>query len=225
MSRQAPSTLVVGGVPRVDLLPPEVRARYRSRSLRRRLGALVVAVAAVTGGGIALATVLSISADAALAAEQQRTQDLLAQQLEFVEVTQLKSESVAIEQARMVGASTEILWPQYLAAVRATMPEGTALAVLGVQSSSPIASIEQPSVPLQQPRVASIRLGVTAPDLATVAAWIAALPGLTGYADATLGSIEPSDAGVLANVTVNITAEAFANRFAPTPDDTEAGDE
>ena len=190
-----------------------MQARYRSRALRRGLGALVVVVAVVTGGGIALATVLSITADAALAAEQARTQDLLAQQLEFVEVTQLKNESVAIEQARLVGASTEVLWPAYLAAVRSTLPAGTAITVLGVRSSSPISIIDQPTVPLQQPRVASIQLGVSAPDLATVGTWIAALPGLTGYADATLNNIEPADGGVIANVTVNITAEAFANRF------------
>lgn len=227
MSRPAPAALQVGGPPRVDLLPPEVRARYRSRSLRRGLVGLVIAVAVLTGGGVGLATLLSITADVALAAEQQKTQELLAQQLEFVEVTQLKNESIAVEQARLVGASTEIMWPQYLNAVRATLPPGTGLAVLGVQSSSPIAVIEQSSVPLQQPRVASIKLGVTTPDLATVGAWIAALPGLTGYADATLNSIEPGAAGgFLANVTVNITAEAFANRFLPEqPEDAESSDE
>lgn len=214
MSRQTPAGLVVGGIPRVDLLPPEVRARYRSRSLRRGLAGLVVAVAVLTGGGIAGATFLSFSAAGALAAEQARTQDLLNQQLEYVEVTQLKNESVAVEQARLVGSSTEIMWPEYLAAVKATMPPGTGLDVLGVQASSPIATIEQSSIPLQKPRVASIKLGVSAPDLATVANWIAALPGLTGYADATLNSIEPNPGGgVVANVTVNITAEAFANRF------------
>jgi hypothetical protein len=217
MSRPAPSALVIGGTPRVDLLPPEVRAKYRSGSMRRGLGALVVVMAIATGGGIALATLLSVASSAALAAEQQTTQDLLAQQLEFVEVTQLKNESVAIEQARVVGGSTEILWPAYLAAVKATMPAGTDPKVIGVQSSSPIATIDQPTVPLQQPRVASIKLSLSAPDFATVAAWIAALPGLTGYADATLTSIEPGEGGVgvLANVTVNITAEAFANRFLP----------
>jgi hypothetical protein len=214
MSRQAPSPLVVGGTPRVDLLPPEVRARYRSRAMRRGLAALVVAVAVLTAGGIAGATFLSFTAANALAAEQQTTQDLLAQQLEYIEVTQLKNESVAVEQARLVGASTEIMWPEYLAAVRATMPPGTDLKVLGVQASSPIAAIEQSSIPLQQPRVATIKLGVSAPDLATVANWVAALPSLTGYADATLNSIEPGEPGsVVANVTVNITAEAFANRF------------
>ncbi len=100
MSRQAPAALVVGGTPRVDLAAARgARAVPQPLACGAGSQALVVGVAVVTGGAIALTTVLSMSADAALAAEQQKTQDLLAQQLEFVEVTQLKNESIAVEQA------------------------------------------------------------------------------------------------------------------------------
>jgi hypothetical protein len=62
---------------------------------------------------------------------------------------------------------------------------------------------------------------VSAPDLATVSAWIGKLPTLPGYADAKLNSIEPGGAGVIANVTMNVTDAAFANRFAPVPEGAE----
>lgn len=207
--------LVVGGIPRIDLLPPEVHQRIRARKVRRGLGMLVVAVVVAVGGGTAAAMLNAAASEAALDEAQARTQELLAQQVEFMEVTQLANTKAAIEQALLVGSSTEILWPEYLAAVNATLPPGTAISSLTVTGSSPIALVPQPSLPLQVPRVATVQLSVAAPDLATVSAWISRLPELPGFADATLASIEPAEAGVRANVTLNITHEAFANRYAP----------
>ena len=187
--------LVVGGIPRIDLLPPEVRARLRSRGLRRGLGLLVVAVVVATGAGTALAVLNATVSAGALAAEQQRTQDLLAQQVEFVEVTQLANAKASIEQAQLVGSSTEILWPAYVDAISATLPPGTTIGTLTVTASSPITLVAQPALPLQVARVATVQLTVDAPDLATVSLWISLLPSLPGFADATLTSIERTEAG------------------------------
>lgn len=214
--------LVVGGIPRIDLLPPEVRARLRSRTLRRGLGLLVVVVVAATAAGTALAVLNAGASAGALAAEQARTQDLLAQQVEFVEVTQLANAKAGIEQARLVGSSTEILWPAYVEAINATLPAGSVVGTLTVTASSPITLVAQPALPLQLPRVATVQLTVNAPDLATVSAWISRLPGLPGFADATLTSIEPGEAGVKANVTINVTDAAFANRFIEVPEGEDA---
>ena len=205
--------LVVVGIPRIDLLPQEVHARLRSRTLRRGLGVLVVAVVVAAGAGSALAVFNAAASAGALAAEQARTQDLLAQQVEFVEVTQLANAKAGIEQARLVGSSTEILWPAYVEAIRATLPPGADLGELTVTASSPITLVAQPALPLQLPRVATVQLTVTAPDLATISAWISRLPGLPGFADATLTSIERTDTNVKANVIINVTEAAYANRF------------
>ena len=214
--------LVVGGIPRIDLLPPEVRARLRSRTLRRGLGVLVVAVVLATGAGTALAVLNAAASAGALTAEQERSQQLLAQQLEFVEVTKLANAKAGIEQAQLVGASTEILWPAYIDAIRATLPPGAAIGTLTVTASSPITLVAQPALPLQLPRVATVQLTVDAADLATVSAWIAQLPALPGFADATLTSIERTEAGVKANVTINVTDAAFANRFVELPAEDDA---
>lgn len=214
--------LVVGGIPRIDLLPPEVHARLRSRTLRRGLGVLVVAVVVATGAGSALAVFSAAASAATLAAEQARTQELLAQQVEFVEVTQLANAKASIEEARLVGSSTEILWPAYVEAIRATLPPGSDLRTITVTASSPITLVAQPALPLQVPRVATVQLTVTAPDLATVSAWISQLPGLPGFADATLTTIERTDAIVTVNVTMNVTEAAFANRFVDDPEGDDA---
>ena len=214
--------LVVGGIPRIDLLPPEVRARLRSRSLRRGLGVLVVAVVVATGAGSALAVLNAAASAGALSAEQARSQELLAQQVEFVEVTQLANAKAGIEQAQLLGSSTEILWPAYVEAIRATLPPGCDFGMLTVTASSPIALVAQPALPLQVARVATVQLTVTAPDLATVSAWIAQLPGLPGFADATLTTIERTEATVKANVIINVTEAAYANRFLEVPEDPDA---
>lgn len=220
MSRREASTagLVVGGIPRIDLLPPEVRQRIRARSVRRALGILVIGVVAVTGAGTALAVVNATLSAGALVAEQARGQQLLAEQLEFVEVTQLANAKAGIEQALLVGSSTEILWPAYMEAVSATLPAGTTIVSITVTGSSPIALVPQPALPLQLPRVATLELKVSAADLATVSTWLGTLPGLPGYADAKLNSTEPGGSGVLASVTMNVTDAAFANRFAEVPE-------
>jgi hypothetical protein len=214
--------LVVGGIPRIDLLPPEVRARLRSRALRRGLGVLVVAVVVATAAGSALAVLNAATSAGALAAEQARTQTLLAQQVEFVEVTQLANAKAGIEQAQLVGSSTEILWPAYIDAINATLPAGSKIGTLTVTASSPITLVPQPALPLQVPRVATVQLTVDAPDLATVSAWISRLPDLPGFADATLTSIERLETGVKATVTINVTDAAFANRFVEAPEGTES---
>ena len=137
-------------------------------------------------------------------------------------MTKLANAKTGIEQALLVGSSTEILWPAYMEAVGATLPPGTAISTLTVTGSSPIALVAQPALPLQVPRVATVVISVNAPDLATVSAWISRLPDLPGFADATLNSITPGEGGVLANVTLNITVAAFANRFVEAPDNVDA---
>jgi Tfp pilus assembly protein PilN len=193
-----------------------VHARQKSRSQRRGLLAVVAVVALITIGGIVLATVHAQTSQARLAQEQIRTQELLDQQLEYLEVTTLSREAETIVEARVIGASTEILWRDYMQAVSATVPEGSTITVLSVRSSSPMELMLPPTAPLQEPRVATLTLSLRSSDLSTVSAWIGTLPSLTGFADATLTTVQPSDAGVIANVTVNVNAEAFANRFVET---------
>jgi Tfp pilus assembly protein PilN len=206
-------TIVVGGPARIDLLPPEVHNRQRNRATRRRMLFLVAVVAVATAGGVAFSVFQAASAQARLSQEQDRSQALLAQQLEFQEVTSLTREVSAINDAREIGASTEILWQDYIQAVSATVPEGAAITILSVKSSSPITGVPQPMVPLQAPRVATLGITLAAPDLPTVSSWMAKLPELPGFADATLSTIAQADSGFVASITLNVGVDAFANRF------------
>ncbi|MET1019149.1 MAG: hypothetical protein ABWX62_04115, partial [Microterricola sp.] len=80
---QGRDTLVIGGIPSVDLMPPEVRAQKAGKILRGRLGLGVALIAVVTIAGVAFASFTAINAGVAHAAAQATTVGLLAQQNQY----------------------------------------------------------------------------------------------------------------------------------------------
>jgi Tfp pilus assembly protein PilN len=207
--------LEIGGEPRVDLLPPEVRAQRRASSTRRALGwgilATVLVVALVTGGAMAL----SIGAQASLVTAQAETGTLLAQQARYLGVRQVQDQVALATAAQKVGVSTEIDWKTYLESVQATLPANVAISTVTIDSATPMALYVQPTVPLQGARVATVSFSATSPTLPQVPAWLLALAKLKGFTDATPGSVtlDPSTNIYTANITMHINEDAFDKRF------------
>lgn len=218
MSRTSASEeLIIGGEPRVDLLPPVVKARQRGKALRRGLGLGVVGVIVLVGAGAGLASWQAAVSQAELADAQQRTTELLAEQTKYVEVRQVQDDVDMSIAARQVGASTEIDWKAYLRELRAVLPSNVTIDTVNVSSSSPLVLFEAPSAPLLAPRIGVIDLKLTSPELPTVPEWLEAMKELPGYADSTPGSITLSGAGGYAvDLTLHINEGAFSNRFADT---------
>lgn len=209
--------LELGGLPRVNLLPPEVTLAAKARALHRVLSLLVVAVMVLVGTGYGLAQVNATSAQHRLDAANQRTAQLLAQQKKYVEVRKVTSESALVSAARQVGASMEINWQSYLADVQASLPSGTTIVSFTATNGSPLVAFEQPTAPLQGERIAQLSFLATANALPDVGAWLNALAGLKGFVDAAPGSVTRDDAGVYkAQVVMHINQKAFANRFPST---------
>ena len=187
MSR-ASEPLVFGAPPRVDLLPPEVRARIRGRSTRRLLTIVVVGVLLICVGSVVGAEFTAREAQATLAAEQQRTQNILAEQAKYSKVRTVKSEITLVQAAQRVGTATEIDWKKYIIDLGKTLPTGVSVSTVTVDSGSVTQAYEQPTVPLQGPRVATVTLAATSSTLAAVPEWLDALPQLPGYVDAMPGA-------------------------------------
>ncbi|GAA3895813.1 hypothetical protein GCM10022381_41660 [Leifsonia kafniensis] len=207
--------LIVGGEPRVDLLPPEVREERKARVVRRRLGlsvagALVLVIAA-TGG----ATALSLQAQVALSDEQTRTTQLLQEQNQYVEVRTVQQEVSLVQAAQQVGVSTEINWKTYLEAVQAILPASVVIDTVEVDSASPIALFVQPTAPLQGPRVATVKFTAKSAVLPDVPTWLTALKTLPGYADALPGSVglDAATGTYTVDITMHVNDAAFAKRF------------
>ncbi|WP_349866575.1 hypothetical protein [Leifsonia sp. WHRI 6310E] len=214
MSRGTSSPVEIGGVPRVDLLPPEVRFREASRRLRRRL-ALIVAACIVTALAATGATgAAAVQAQARLEATRSDLAATMAQQLKYSKVRGVQQQLALIESAQEVGASTEIDWAGYVDRISAAMPAGMQLLTISTVSASPSTPVTQASVPLQPARVATITMTATSSSLLDIPDWLDALGGLAGFVDATAGSVTKDNSGLYTvNVTMHVGAEAYSGRF------------
>ncbi|TFC47059.1 hypothetical protein E3T26_07365 [Cryobacterium sp. TMT1-21] len=216
MSRTpASEELILGGEPRVDLLPPVVKSRQKSKALRRALGLGVVAAVVLVSAGVALASWQATIGQEQLAEAQQRTTGLLAEQTQYIEVRQIQDDVDLSIAARQVGASTEVDWKTYLEEIRAVLPSDVTIDTVDIKAASPLVLFEQPTAPLQAARIATIMLTMTSPSLPTVPEWLTELKSLPGYADGSPGSIKRSETGTYqVDLTLHINEGAYSNRFA-----------
>jgi Tfp pilus assembly protein PilN len=206
--------IVVGVEPRVDLLPPEVRASRKRDALVRRLVVTLVIVIALMIAAVGGSAFFAIQSQQALAAEQAKTLELAQQQQKYGVVKQVQSQIGLTEAAQQVGASTEIDWNQFLAKAKATLPQGVTLTGISIDSASPLAPYQQSTIPLQGTRVAAVTLDVTSATLPDLPTWLRALAKLPGVADTAPGAVTLSEGGAYtATATIHLNESAYDNRF------------
>lgn len=210
-------TVVFGGVPRADLLPPEIRREHSGRKTRRKLLWAVVAVILVVFIGTGTSYYFALTSQLSLLAAQERTNELLTEQQKYSEVRVIQTELSDVEAAQKVGASTEIDWKAYLDKVEASLPDGIAIVAVDIEGASPMVDYEQPSAPLQGIRVATLTFGAVTETLPDTDAWLVALAALPGFTDANPDSISlDAVTGLYTTViTMHIGEGAWSERFIP----------
>ncbi|ASD23179.1 hypothetical protein B7495_14550 [Cryobacterium sp. LW097] len=212
--RDKTDVLVIGGEPRVNLLPPEVHKQRKAKAVRRQLGLGVVGVIALMIVGTTLLMVLATTAEQQLADEQELTAGLLAEQTKYADVRTVQSEVDLVKAAQQVGVSTEIDWKTYLDGVQAILPASVTIGTVAVDSASPLAVFGQPTSPLQGARVATVSFTAESAVLPDVPTWLNSLSTLPGYADALPGSLTRDEAGVYTvAITMHVNDAAYARRF------------
>lgn len=213
MSAKDATGLVIGGEPRIDFLPPEVKQRKQSRKTRRSLIALVVIVMVACAAGYVFATSLALQSQLALADEQAKTSALLSEQAKYAEARTVSGQVAATQNARLVGTAHEILWQAYLAELNATLPSGMAITAVEIDSMSATDLPPAASVPLETERVATITMMAQTPTLASAAAWLDNLRELRGFADLWATPATWNGVAYEIEVRLNINASAFEKRF------------
>jgi Tfp pilus assembly protein PilN len=209
--------LILGGEPRVNLLPPEVAEQARDRLLRRKLllataGTVLLVLLGIGGAGLYTTNSTSKLADA-----QAETANLLAEQSQYVAVRQVQAQVDTAHAARAVGGWADIDWKAYLQGVRAALPADVGIDAVTVDSTSPLTVYPQPTAPLQNARVATLTVTLASPGLPTVPQWLEQLQGLPGMADVAAGAITTGETpGYTVVVTMHINADAFSGRFLDT---------
>jgi len=209
------SQLVVGGEPRVDLLPPEVAQRKKARRARRGLVALVVVVLLAVAGGYVFATYRAVAAQFELAAAQARTTDLLVEQQKYSEVTTVSGQLAAVENARTVGVSTEVLWNDVYKQIRDRLPEGVTIGSFLADGRSPWEPEFTPAGPLRQPRVATLVFVLVSPDSPfAIEPFVKRIAEIKGFADVSPDVLQREDPNFETTFTYNLSTEALSGRFA-----------
>ncbi len=214
MSASKEARLELGGVPRADLLPPEVGLAAKARSLHRLLSLIVVAVMVLVGAGYGVGSLRAANSAQNLDAATSRTQDLLKEMQKYIEVRKVTSDVKLATAARQVGSSTEIAWKTYLASIATSLPSGTTIVTFDAVAGSPLKEFVQPKVPLQGVRIAELKFSATSKSLPDVQSWLNALAKLKGFVDAVPGKVALSDkGGYTVDIVMHVNEQALANRY------------
>lgn len=213
--------LVYGGIPRANLMPPEVALRRKESARRRGLIALAGAVVAVTIAGVVGSYLYASAAEQRLADERRTTEQLLATQLEYVEVTQVRSQLQSITDVRTELATVEVLWREQLTPYLAVLTPTEIVDSLTFQSNSPAEPVIGVTGPLRQPRVATVTIVVLTVEPPTPQRWYRAWEQLESFTDASIDSVTLLQRGYETTVTINLSDVALSQRFGTDEEETE----
>jgi hypothetical protein len=207
--------LRIGGDPRVDLLPPEVRSSRRYARTRRGFtwGVLVVVLVVVLANGAAFA--YNLSSQAQLLSAQARTSELLAEQQKYVGVRQVQNQVDVLIAGQQVGASTEVDWKKFIEAVGAAEPPTLKMVTMSVDSASPIADYPQSNDPLQGPRIATVEIQAFSATFPDVPSWARAVLAVDGVVDAVPGTVnlDEQSRGYVTTLTIHVSDSLYLKRF------------
>jgi hypothetical protein len=206
--------LVLGGEPRVILLPPEFALAEKARILRRYSIFGLVILLVIVGGGYVYASYRSSFANVALAAVQAQTKSIAVDQKKYSEATSVARLVAGITQAETVSASTEVLWAGLIDTVRSSLPPGTLLDSAVMKGRAPWEAALTLAGPLRQPRVATLTIVIASPSIVDATTIARSLVRVPGFADATPDSVTMKDGLYKTTVTLNVNQDALSGRFA-----------
>lgn len=228
MSR-AKGGLGTPALPQVNLLPPEVRSARSLGVVKRWLAVTVLLAVVVAGLGFGFATMQVGDAEGELEAQNAHTATLLDEQRQYSEVPVVLSRIDAIKAARQLGMSTEVLWQDYVDALVAVAPEDMTIESLTVSTASPMVAPALPANALAGSSVGQITFSGRVDVVPDTAAWIDALNSVPGLQDAWVSAVQISADGETpyyqVTSSVQVGADAYAERFIPAPETATATEE
>lgn len=191
MSAAKRKDLVLGGEPRVQLLPPSIALREKSRQARSLAVLAVILAIVVTGGGIMGASFVATTAKDALAQAQNETTSIQAQQAQFAPGAIAAANVEVAREALTVVTATEVDWKRLYSQLDDAMLNGVVLNTLTIEGRSPWQSTLVAEAPLRGARELALQLELTSakyPVAADVYDRLAVY--VDGFADAYLYSVE-----------------------------------
>lgn len=213
-------TLIINGLPQVNLLPPEVKAARGLKVVKRLLALGLVLVVGLIALAYAGALIARSDAETALAEAQAETARLRAEEQRYAEVPLVLGALDNTLAARELGMSTEVLWKEHLDAVTAVLPENVSIETLTLTGATPMALPAPPASPLYAESVAELTFSGRTATVPDTAAWIDALNSIPGFSDAWVraAEVQAEDGSVYYAVdsSVRVLQSAYAQRFVAT---------
>lgn len=212
----------VGGEPRVQLLPPSVRERERTRA-SMRLGVLVLILGVVVSGAlIGFGYLRQLATADALAQANARTAELLAQRAQYAEATQVATTIDQVLETQIAVTSYEIDVAELLGELRARLREGMSIEQMTFTSQAPWGQPLPGEDVLAPPRIATIDLTIMSTTIADGTAFRDSLATLPGYSSAVLlNTSVGTDGRVTTTLTLALATDAVSGRFLERAEDAE----
>ncbi|GAB2515130.1 hypothetical protein GCM10027064_11110 [Microbacterium petrolearium] len=215
--------LVIGAVPRADLLPPELRRQREGR--RARDGALVVVLGAAlllalgVGGATAWAGIQTTARDRS----QALTTDLTEQQLQFGDANTLLADIHKTEDALEEAAATDVLWAQLLTDLQAALPSDAGISSLTIDAPTPGEDLPEPTGVLQAgARAATVQVVAHTSSAPDIAEWLRRIAQIEGVVYTAPRTSEPLDGG---GYRVELTFDLGPERLRAAGDDVVGADD
>lgn len=206
--------LVIGGVPRAELLPPELELEKKGRAQRRGLITIFVLIVILVAVVYVAVAGAAAAVQFALDDENRRTTELLNAQNEYIEVRQLTAQVESSKLARQIGTETEIDWEEMVLALEDRLGPNTTVTALVMTTETPMARFSPTTVPLEQPRIAELVIQLQDPEYASSGETLRKIATMPAFADATLETVMYEDGVYKFTIRLHINEEAFTRRFA-----------
>jgi Tfp pilus assembly protein PilN len=207
------------GEPRVQLLPPLVKQREKSRRTRRLLAFVVVVSVGVALAGVAFGYVRAAQAESALAAERLRTEQIQTEQAQYAEAAQKAGLVAASTQAQRQVTSNEIDWLELLNEIGTYVPAGAAIDSMAFSAPAPWEPALVPEGELRAPRVAIVNLTIGGSDYAVAGAFVRAVWNMEGIADVVITGSTIKTGRYQTTITLTLDELVRTGRFLDDGDD------
>lgn len=213
----------VGGVPRVNLMPPSVEADRRMRRGVRMAGTAVVLSLVVAGVAVGYSGYVAMQSAATLLAENDRTAGLLTSQTEYAEVARAIAATDTVRSAQTLLGAHDVQWSPFIGRLSSFLPEGSRFSNVSIQAVTPLAGLSDAASPdaattVDPSVVAAAEITVRTGDLAVVDAWIKQIGTVEGIRSATVTNVTMTDGIYDATVAVAVGDEVLSNKYAPAAD-------
>ena len=204
-----------------NLIPPEVLQARRVRAVRKLVAYALCVLVLLAGVGYGFAWYHSQQAADALAAEQSRTSQLLAQQKRYADVTLLQGSvaGVRTELSRLLANDVDV--SALMASILGQLPAGATVSQLAVTLSVPGQKGAAPNLAAGsgaldtsgRPHIGLISITGQAVRVSDVSTLVDRLSTLPGFLDPYPTSNTTNDKGTLFTVQFSINDRLFSHRY------------